>query len=188
MTVARDDQAVLQAEVQEVTNKIINTTVGRVIFNTSLPSIMPFVNGLLKKKGLQQVVQFCHLHFGLERTVEMLDSLKHVGFTYATRSGLSIGIDDLVIPSEKPALVSRARDEVIKVEGQYFRRRDHQRRALQQGHRRVVGRHREDCRRDVLGNGGPRPVRAELQPGLHHGRLRRVDRSSRSASSPACAA
>ena len=58
MTVARDDQAVLQAEEQEVTNKIINTTVGRVIFNTSLPSQMPFVNGLLKKKGLQQVVQY----------------------------------------------------------------------------------------------------------------------------------
>jgi DNA-directed RNA polymerase subunit beta' len=120
LTVARDDQAVLQAEVQEVERKIINTTVGRVIFNTSLPAIMPFVNGLLKKKGLQQVVQYCHLHFGLERTVEMLDSLKHVGFTYATRSGLSIGIDDLVIPSEKGALVSRARDEVIKVEGQYL--------------------------------------------------------------------
>jgi DNA-directed RNA polymerase subunit beta' len=120
MTVARDDQAVLQTEPQDVTNKIINTTVGRVIFNEALPAIMPFVNGLLKKKGLQQVVQYCHLHFGLEKTVEMLDSLKNVGFTYATRSGLSIGIDDLVIPSEKPALVERARDEVIKVEGQYL--------------------------------------------------------------------
>src|SRR6187397_2525363 len=120
LTVARDDQAVLQAEAQEVTNKIINTTVGRVLFNTSLPSVMPFVNGLLKKKGLQQVVQYCHLHFGLERTVEMLDSLKNLGFTYATRSGLSIGIDDLIIPQEKGALVERARDEVIKVEGQYL--------------------------------------------------------------------
>jgi DNA-directed RNA polymerase subunit beta' len=120
MTVARDDQGVLQAEPQPVTNKIINTTVGRVIFNSSLPSVMPFVNGLLKKKGLQQVVQYCHLHFGLERTVEMLDSLKHLGFTYATRSGLSIGIDDLIIPSEKATLVERARDEVIKVEGQYL--------------------------------------------------------------------
>ena len=120
LTVARDDQAVLQAEVQEVTNKIINTTVGRVIFNTSLPSMMPFVNGLLKKKGLQQVVQYCHLHFGLEQTVEMLDSLKNLGFTYATRSGLSIGIDDLIIPQEKHTLVDRARDEVIKVEGQYL--------------------------------------------------------------------
>src|SRR5687767_1698814 len=120
MTVARDDQGVLQAEPQEVTNKIINTTVGRVIFNSSLPAVMPFVNGLLKKKGLQQVVQYCHLHYGLEKTVEMLDSLKHLGFTYATRSGLSIGIDDLIIPSEKATLVERARDEVIKVEGQYL--------------------------------------------------------------------
>ena len=90
------------------------------IFNEALPKVMPFVNGLLKKKGLQQVVQYCYLHYGLEKTVEMLDSLKNVGFTYATRSGLSIGIDDLVIPSEKAALVEHARDEVIKVEGQYL--------------------------------------------------------------------
>src|SRR3970282_697153 len=81
---------------------------------------MPYVNGLLKKKGLQQVVQYCHLHYGLEKTVEMLDSLKNLGFTYATRSGLSIGIDDLIIPSEKAALVEAARDEGIKVEGQYL--------------------------------------------------------------------
>src|SRR6188508_309347 len=120
MTVARDDQAVLQTESQAVTNKIINTTVGRVIFNASLPKPMPYVNGLLKKKGLQQVVQYCHLHYGLEKTVEMLDSLKNLGFTYATRSGLSIGIDDLIIPQEKPALVAGARAEVIKVEGQYL--------------------------------------------------------------------
>src|ERR687892_492434 len=120
LTAARDDQAVLQAEVQEVTNKIINTTVGRVILNQSIPVEMPFVNGLLKKKGLQQLVQSCYLKFGLEKTVEMLDSLKHVGFTYATRSGLSIGIDDLIIPKEKVALVDKARDEVIKVESQYL--------------------------------------------------------------------
>src|ERR671918_1547157 len=81
---------------------------------------MPFVNGLLKKKGLQQLVQSCYLKFGLEKTVEMLDSLKHLGFTYATRSGLSIGIDDLIIPKEKAPLVERARDEVIKVESQYL--------------------------------------------------------------------
>jgi DNA-directed RNA polymerase subunit beta' len=120
LTVARDDQGVQYAEVQTVTNKVINTTVGRVILNSALPKGMPFVNGLLKKKGLQQLVQYCYLRYGLEKTVEMLDSLKTLGFTYATRSGLSIGIDDLVIPSQKPALVERARDEVIKVEGQYL--------------------------------------------------------------------
>src|SRR6059058_5145735 len=120
LTVARDDQGVQYAEVQEVQNKIINTTVGRVILNTALPKGMPFVNGLLKKKGLQQLVQYCYLRYGLEKTVEMLDSLTTLGFTYATRSGISIGIDDLVIPSQKPALVESARDEVIKVEGQYL--------------------------------------------------------------------
>jgi DNA-directed RNA polymerase subunit beta' len=120
LTASRDDQDVLRTEVQNVTNKIINTTVGRVILNQALPKEMPFVNGLLKKKGLQQLVQSCYLKFGLEKTVEMLDSLKHVGFTYATKSGLSIGIDDLIIPKEKGPLVTKARDEVIKVESQYL--------------------------------------------------------------------
>jgi DNA-directed RNA polymerase subunit beta' len=120
LTVTRDDQDVLHAAEVEVVNKIINTTVGRVIFNDALPKEMPFVNGLLKKKGLQQVVQYCYLRHGLERTVEMLDSLKTLGFTYATRSGLSIGINDLIIPAEKAALVDQARDEVIKVEQQYL--------------------------------------------------------------------
>jgi DNA-directed RNA polymerase subunit beta' len=120
LTAARDDQDVLRTEIQTVNHKIINTTVGRVILNQSLPAAMPFVNGLLKKKGLQQLVQSCYLKFGLEKTVEMLDSLKNLGFTYATKSGLSIGIDDLIIPKEKAPLVEKAREEVIKVESQYL--------------------------------------------------------------------
>jgi DNA-directed RNA polymerase subunit beta' len=120
LTVARDDQDVLHTPEVQVASTLINTTVGRVLFNQSLPKEMPFVNGLLKKKGLQQVVQFCYLKFGLEKTVEMLDSLKALGFQFATRSGLSIGIDDLVIPEEKVNEVRRARDEVIKVEQQYL--------------------------------------------------------------------
>jgi DNA-directed RNA polymerase subunit beta' len=120
LATARDDQDVLHTDVQEVKAKIINTTVGRVLLNEQLPKGMPYVNGLLKKKGLQQLVQKCYLDFGLERTVEMLDSLKNLGFTYATRSGLSIGIDDLIIPGNKQQLVQDARSEVIKVEQQYL--------------------------------------------------------------------
>ena len=120
LTTARDDQDVLHTDAVEVKGKIINTTVGRVLFNESLPKGMPYVNGLLKKKGLQQLVQKTYLDFGLERTVEMLDSLKNLGFTYATRSGLSIGIDDLIIPGNKQQLVQDARNEVIKVEQQYL--------------------------------------------------------------------
>src|SRR6266511_3110646 len=120
LTAARDDQDVLHTEVQTVHNKVINTTVGRVIFNAALPKGFPFVNGLLKKKGLQQLVQRCYLISGLQTTVEILDALKHLGFTYATRSGMSIGIEDLIIPPAKPELVRNARSEVIKVEQQYL--------------------------------------------------------------------
>src|SRR5687767_973289 len=120
LSTARDDQDVLHTEVRDVQAKIINTTVGRVLLNEQLPRGFPYVNGLLKKKGLQQLVQKCYLDFGLERTVEMLDALKNLGFTYATRSGLSIGIDDLIIPGNKQQLVDNARNEVIKVEQQYL--------------------------------------------------------------------
>ena len=119
LTLARDSQDVLDASETQVSNSIITTTVGRVIFNSALPPEMPFINGLLKKKGLQQVVRYCHMHYGLEPTVVMLDSLKNVGFLYAMKSGISIGIDDLIIPEKKGAMVAAARKEVIKVEGQY---------------------------------------------------------------------
>jgi len=120
LTVVRDDQDVLHSQVEDLDKNIINTTVGRVIFNNALPEELPFVNGLLKKKGQQQLVQYCYLQNGLELTVDMLDRLKNLGFLYATKSGISIGIDDLVIPKEKQALVQFANAEVIKVEQQYL--------------------------------------------------------------------
>ncbi|CAI8032459.1 DNA-directed RNA polymerase subunit beta' [Geodia barretti] len=110
----------LHAPVETLDGKIIETTVGRVVLNDALPDGTPFINGLLKKKGQQQLVQYYYLRHGLERTVSMLDRLKDIGFLYATKSGLSIGIDDLVIPQEKGALVQSASDEVIKVEQQYL--------------------------------------------------------------------
>jgi DNA-directed RNA polymerase subunit beta' len=120
LTASRDDQDVLRTEVQHVNGQIINTTVGRAIFNDALPSEMPFVNGLLKKKGLGLLVQYCYLQYGVPKTVEMLDGLKQLGFTYATRSGLSIGINDLIVPATKGALVKAAHDEVFRVERQYL--------------------------------------------------------------------
>jgi DNA-directed RNA polymerase subunit beta' len=119
LTVSRDDQDVIHAEVQQIDKKIISTTVGRVLFNNALPAEFPFVNGLFKKKGLGLLVQYGYRRYGLETTVMMLDGLKNLGFLYATQSGLSIGIDDLIIPSEKVGLVNAAKEDVIKVEQQY---------------------------------------------------------------------
>ncbi|HOQ62237.1 MAG TPA: DNA-directed RNA polymerase subunit beta', partial [Vicinamibacterales bacterium] len=120
LTASRDNQDVLHTELQTVAGKVINTTVGRVILNDALPKGMPYINGHLKRKGLQQVVQYCYLRFGLRKTVEMLDSLKDLGFLAATTSSLSIGIDDLIVPTEKGRLVEEARQEVIHVEQQYL--------------------------------------------------------------------
>ena len=120
LTASRDDQDVLRTQVQQIDRKVISTTAGRVVFNSALPDGLPFINGLLKKKGLGQLVQYCYLRYGVVKTVEMLDSLKQLGFGYATRSGLSIGIDDLTVPELKASMVKKANDEVIRVEQQYL--------------------------------------------------------------------
>lgn len=117
---AADDQDVVHATIQEVTNRIVETTVGRVLFNSSLPEGFPFINGLLKKKGIGQVVNFCYIHFGNDVTVKTLDALKDLGFKYATVAGFSIGIDDMTVPMDKETLVSKAREEVVEVEQQYL--------------------------------------------------------------------
>src|SRR5271157_680282 len=116
---AFDNQNILHTEPIELIKQYMETTVGRVILNDSLPQDMPFINGLLKKKGLGQLVQYCYLKFGLQTTVQMLDEVKALGFLYATRAGISIGIDDMVVPSEKAGLVSEAEKEVVAVENQY---------------------------------------------------------------------
>src|SRR6266576_3958811 len=116
---AFDTQNVLHTEPIEFNKQYMETTVGRVIFNDHLPEEMPYVNGLLKKKGLAQLVQYCYLKLGLQTTVQMLDEVKNLGFLYATRAGISIGIDDMVVLSEKAGLVKAAEKEVVAVESQY---------------------------------------------------------------------
>jgi DNA-directed RNA polymerase subunit beta' len=119
LTKAFDSQNILHTEPIEFVKQYMETTVGRVILNDVLPEDMPFINGLLKKKGLSQLVQYCYLKFGLATTVSMLDRVKELGFLYATRAGISIGIDDMVVPDDKKALVRDAEKQVIEVQNQY---------------------------------------------------------------------
>jgi DNA-directed RNA polymerase subunit beta' len=115
----RDDQDLIRAVVRKVQNRVIDTTVGRVIFNERLGSLMPFINGTLRKKGLGSLVNFCHLRLGHVETVRLLDKIKDVGFLYATKAGISIGIDDLVTPPAKVQLVQQAHNDVAEIEDQY---------------------------------------------------------------------
>jgi DNA-directed RNA polymerase subunit beta' len=120
LTQEHDPQDILRATAQEDVRRVINTTVGRVIFNDSIPPGLPFINGTLKKKGLQSLVNYSHIRLGHEMTVKMLDDLKNLGFLYATKAGISIGIDDLVTPEAKKPLVAKADKDVIAVEQQYL--------------------------------------------------------------------
>jgi len=117
---AFDSQNILHTEPVQYNKQYMNTTVGRVILNDRLPERMPFINGLIKKKGLSQLVQYCYLKFGREVTVGMLDALKDLGFNYATKAGISIGIDDMTVPAQKDDLVKGAQKAVMAVEQQYL--------------------------------------------------------------------
>ncbi len=119
LTTLYDTQDILRAPITNVDDDLIDTTVGRVIFNQAMPGGFPYINGLLKKKGLSELVNFCQLRYGHHATVQLVDKLKEVGFRYATRAGISIGIDDMVIPQEKEKLVEEARKQQIEVEQQY---------------------------------------------------------------------
>lgn len=112
------DQDIVNAPVYEVEGRVLDTTVGRVIFNSHLPAVMPYVNGVMRKAGLQSLVRYCFLRYGHSETIQMLDSLKELGFLYATKAGISIGIEDLVIPPTKAKLVEQAEKEVLAVDEQ----------------------------------------------------------------------
>jgi len=114
-----DDQAVMTCPISEVDNDLIETTPGRIIFNNVLPEGIPYINGKMKKKGIESVVFYTYLKARREPTIEMLDKMKELGFLYATRAGFSLGINDFIIPKEKADLVEKAQKQVQRIENQY---------------------------------------------------------------------
>ncbi|MCH8540131.1 MAG: DNA-directed RNA polymerase subunit beta' [Opitutales bacterium] len=99
--------------------KVLRTTVGRVIFNQIWPSEIGFVNFSVSKGKLSQFILDSFKVAGRERTIKVLDDLKALGFEFATRAGISIGIDDMIIPENKPEIIKKARKEIEVVEKQY---------------------------------------------------------------------
>lgn len=95
------------------------TTVGRVLFNSILPSDYPYQNEEIKKGALQDIINDLINHYGLEKMPKILDKIKDFGFSFATKSGITYSIDDLVIPEKKDDLIDAARKEVQDVRDQY---------------------------------------------------------------------
>lgn len=98
---------------------IIETTPGRVIFNTIVPKELNFQNYALRKKKMSELVLECYKKVGLEATVKFLDDLKNLGFSEATKSALSIGICDVRIPANKQQVLDQTHKRIETVEKQY---------------------------------------------------------------------
>ena len=101
--------------------RIIATTVGRIIFNRALPQEIWFVNDLLDKKGVNQVVERIYKHLGRGVTADAVDNIKDLGFRFATRSGITIAVSDIRVPDEKQEIINLTTAEVEKSEQQYRR-------------------------------------------------------------------
>ncbi|MCX7563167.1 DNA-directed RNA polymerase subunit beta' [Xanthomonadaceae bacterium XH05] len=100
---------------------IVETTVGRALLAEILPDGLPFelINTELKKKAISGLINECYRRLGLKESVIFADKLMYTGFRYATRAGVSIGIDDLTVPDEKKAILEDAEGEVLEIQQQY---------------------------------------------------------------------
>jgi len=103
----------------EITNKMVETTVGRVIFNQHVPIEVGFVNALLTKKNLREIIGDILKITNIPKTVKFLDDIKQLGFRTAFQGGLSFNILDLVIPQVKEELLEQAKGEVDEVWDSY---------------------------------------------------------------------
>jgi DNA-directed RNA polymerase subunit beta' len=102
-----------------IEGKIVDTTVGRVLFNQIIPPELGYFNQLATKGKVGDLVALAYRKLGPHRTSLFLDDLKWLGFEYATKSGLTVGVDDMVIPREKRLLIDEAVKEVEKIRKQY---------------------------------------------------------------------
>jgi DNA-directed RNA polymerase subunit beta' len=102
-----------------INGELIETTTGRVIFNQIVPQEVGFINELLNKKRLVQIILQVFRKSGNLRTAEFLDQLKDLGFTSAMKGGLSVNISDAIVPQEKEKIIDKAQSDVDRVEQQY---------------------------------------------------------------------
>ncbi len=121
---AIDLHACIKVRVKDIENgkpvqKIIETTTGRIIFNEMVPEEVGYVNELLTKKSLRDIIGRILKVTGTSRTVEFLDDIKNLGYSMAFKGGLSFNLDDIMIPDEKETMVVDANAQVDEVMNNY---------------------------------------------------------------------
>ena len=117
-----DLQAAIKVRFRDNGNReLVPTTVGRILVREIVPPEIPFsfVNKVLNKKELASLIDQCYRFSGNKKTVIMADQLKDLGYRHATQAGISICIDNLVIPPRKAEILKQANQEVLEIENQY---------------------------------------------------------------------
>ncbi|MDH4029831.1 MAG: DNA-directed RNA polymerase subunit beta' [Chromatiales bacterium] len=101
--------------------RIVDTTIGRALLSEILPKGLPFelINQDMSKKAISSVINACYRRLGLKKTVVFADQLMYTGFRYATKAGVSIGVNDMVVPGEKQEILAAAEAEVKEIQDQY---------------------------------------------------------------------
>ena len=112
----------LQAAIKvRIDGQLVETTVGRVLLYEIVPKRLPFklVNRVMGKKQLGDLIDSCYRAFGQKETVLLADRLRHLGYSNSTKAGVSICVDDLIIPKRKGELLEQASKDVLEIEEQY---------------------------------------------------------------------
>ncbi|MFT3754333.1 MAG: DNA-directed RNA polymerase subunit beta' [Pseudoxanthomonas sp.] len=116
-----NDTVIAEDGSSERKTAIIETTVGRALLKEILPEGLPFAlaNTELNKKAISRLINSSYRMLGLKDTVVFADKLMYTGYAFATRAGVSIGIDDMLIPAEKKGILGEAEQEVLEIQEQY---------------------------------------------------------------------
>lgn len=111
-------QAIIKVKIDD---EIIETSIGRLIFNQLLPKDLGFYNQTMDKKSLKNIFNDCFTICGKEATAEIADKIKKIGFEYATKSGLSIAAIDIAIPPSKDKIIEKADDTIKQINNLYWK-------------------------------------------------------------------
>lgn len=105
-----------------VGGKLTDTTAGRVLLYEIVPEEIPFdiINRVMNKKALADLIDYCYRSCGDKATVLLADRLKDIGFVFATKSGASFAMDDMVVPASKKDIVAKADEDVLEIQKQYM--------------------------------------------------------------------
>ncbi len=110
-----------ESDEPSVSRHLVDTTVGRALLSELMPDGLPFelANQTLSKRSITALINACYRQVGLKETVVFADQLMYAGFSYATRAGISIGVEDMVVPEEKRSILDSAEMAVKEIEHQY---------------------------------------------------------------------